>query len=638
MVLLVVLALTLVAPPLSFIEMRALDVLYLLRPARQPDRRIEVLDIGNYPDLYEHLRDPRDSQEDGCKIPRLAYAEAVRRLSRWGARVIAFDVYFTRRCEYEDERLAAAFREAGNVVVAATTKTRPGAVGLQDPVEPLDEAVWAVGHPVAHRPNESARSIPLLVRDYDSGREYFALSLLAFQRFRGVEPTEAKLSPGGRLLTDGLRVPVLSGERIHLFSPGGGSEVAESQASSAAAIEVVRGDNVEQIPGLNTWTALLVNWVGRQGTIQLRPLREVLAIDDDEQGRELFGGKAIIIGRTGWDEWWTSVGAMPGLEIQANALNTLMSGAFIRPISPWGMLALMVAFILATASAVHRLKGARAIAAVAFLMVAAVVIARQLLVERGIWVYLFHCELGIGLTWGATVFAESGKVTGLLTRFVPSFMGRPEAPGVGEVRTMDASILFSDIRGYTGIAEKLSAVETLTMLSEYQSTVEDIITRHGGTIVKTPGDAILAVFWKDVGGLNHATCAVRSGVEILSDLPRVGQAWQAVGVDLKIGIGIDAGQVAMGLVGKRHLEPTVIGDPVNVSQRLESLTKTLGCPLIFSENVRAGLPEDVEAPCLDEVTVRGREMPLRVYGIGAPDGLCQRLEHRADSAEKEKTE
>jgi adenylate cyclase len=200
---------------------------------------------------------------------------------------------------------------------------------------------------------------------------------------------------------------------------------------------------------------------------------------------------------------------------------------------------------------------------------------------------------------------------------------------------MDASILFSDIRGYTGISEQLSAADTLTMLNTFQSACEEIITRYGGTIVKTPGDAILAAFWQEMDGRSHATCALLSGREILEDLPVMGRAWEAAGVTLEIGIGIDAGQVAMGLVGGRHLEPTVIGDPVNVAQRLETLTKELKCPLIFSESVRERIHHDVDAQCLQEVTVRGRQMPLRVYGVGGPREGCQQT---ADPAEKEKTE
>ena len=109
-------------------------------------------------------------------------------------------------------------------------------------------------------------------------------------------------------------------------------------------------------------------------------------------------------------------------------------------------------------------------------------------------------------------------------------------------------------------------------------------------------------------------------------------------VKLAIGIGIDAGEVAMGLVGKRHLEPTVIGDAVNVAQRLEDLTKTLKCPLIFSENVHERLRGEVEAVCFDEMVVRGRETPLRVYGIAGLAGPEAVREQRGDLAGREKSE
>ncbi len=624
----VVLVVVLVAPSLSFIEVRSLDVLYMLRPSREPDPRIAIVDVGDDPGEYEHLRDPRDSVTEGCKIPRLAYAEAVRRLSHWGAKVIVFDLMFGRRCPHEDKRLAQAFQQAGNVVVAATTKTKPGAVGLEDPIAPLDIAVWGVGSPVAHQPNEAIRSIPLLVQDRDSGRQYLALSLVAFQRFREAQPAEAKLTGTGWLITAGERVPVLSGERIRLLGRGRESKASHSNTGGSAVIGVVRGRNVSEIPKLTTWNTMLLNWVGPAGTIRPYRLSELLAISDDEQGRALFGGKAVIIGQADWDAHWTAMGSMPGLEVQANALNTLMSGRFIRPLSPWGMIVVLVVFALATTLTVRQFKGVRALGAVLLLMAVAVALAQQLLAQRGIWMYLSYCELGIGLTWATTTAAESGKVTKLLTRFVPSFIGRPETPGLSEVRSMEASILFSDIRGYTSIAEQLSAVDTLKMLNAYQITVEDIVTRHGGTIVKTPGDAVLAVFWKEVNGHNHAVCALRCAQEMLDDLPIVGRVWKAAGVNLDIGIGIDAGPVAMGLVGKHHLEPTVIGDPVNVAQRLESLTKVQKRALIFSESVQERLGQEIEVERLDQVTVKGRTMPLTVYGVTASRNPMTEPEHQ----------
>ncbi len=614
MVLVVLLILTIVAPSLSFIEVRALDFLYALRPSRAASPDIAVVDIGEDPDAYERWRDPRDPPSSGCEIPRLVYAEAARRLSRWGARAIVFDTWFRRSCPYEDKHLADAFRSSGNVIVAATTKTEPRSVSLQDPVDPLLAAVWAVGSPVVNQPNADVRSVPLVLRGQDSNREYLALSLLAFECLKGATPHSSQ-AKGSEIIAAGLKVPVQSDERIHLLNFDGATEVGEENEKGVAAISVVRGANVTRIPEITTWNAMLVNWAGPQGTFKPRGLDELLAITDDDEGRRLYGGKAVLIGRLQSDVLWTAVGAMPGLEIHANALQTLLSGEFIRPLPVWGMFGLLALFATGTGSVVRRLKGARAIGSVLLAMALGVIVARQFMVGWGIWVYLFTLELGIGLSWGLTAVVEGGKMAGLLARFVPSFIERSDASDAGQVQTMDASILFSDIRGFTGTAEQLPAADVLSLLNSYQSAAEEVIARHGGTIVKTPGDAILAVFWKHTRGLSHAVCALQAGKEMLTDLPKMTRAWEAMGVEAEIGVGINAGQVAIGLVGTHHLEPTVIGDAVNVAQRLEGLTKTLDSPLIFSESIRECLPAGTEAVCLDQVTVRGRGTPLKVYGL-----------------------
>jgi adenylate cyclase len=230
---------------------------------------------------------------------------------------------------------------------------------------------------------------------------------------------------------------------------------------------------------------------------------------------------------------------------------------------------------------------------------------------------LFASKAALGIVASELRSAESTsrRLEGLSARLIPSFIGEPGTAESGDVRAMDASVLFSDIRGYTRTAERLSVTDTLAMLSTYHASVEDIVARHGGRIVKTPGDAVLAAFWKETRGRSHAMCALKCGEEILDDLPRAARAWEGMGARLEIGIGINAGQVAAGLIGKHHLEPTIIGDPVNVAQRLESATKSLQCPLIFSESVRERLPGDVEAVFLDQVTVSGREAPLRIYSL-----------------------
>lgn len=618
-VLLVVVLVSVLAPRLSFIEVRALDALHMLSPASGPSRYVELIDIGDDPAPYAHLRDPRDTSDDRLEIPRLAYARAAELLSRWGAKVVVFDLMFKRHSPIEDDALAEAFRNAGNVVIAAVTKVKPGAVGLEQPISPLDKAAWAVGSPAAHQPNETVRSIPLVVRDHETGRQYLSLTLLALQRFHGASPDWIELVEGCKLATAHCRVPLLSGERISLLSSGPPAPNAPD-TTSAAGIEVVSNDSSVRALELETWNAMLINWLGPAGTVKPHRLSNVLSMSD-EQGRQTFDGRAVVIGKMSWDEHWTAVGAMSGPEIQVNALNTLLSEQFIRPMAPGAFLLILALAALLATLAVRHLQRAHATVAVIGLMAVGAVVGRELLVRSNIWMYIFYLEFGIVLAATGTVVAESGKVTALLARFVPSFIGGPTRLPLGEVRTMDATVLFSDIRGFTGHAEQLPPDVMLDLLNDYHSALEDIIVEHGGTIVKTPGDAILAVFWQERRGANHAECAFAAGREMMKQLPALARRWEEAGVDLDTGIGINTGPVAIGLVGKQHLEPTVIGDPVNVAQRLESLTKELGHSLIFSETVCQHLDDPGGAECLGPVPLKGREMPIVVHGLHNPDGV-----------------
>jgi adenylate cyclase len=237
-----------------------------------------------------------------------------------------------------------------------------------------------------------------------------------------------------------------------------------------------------------------------------------------------------------------------------------------------------------------------------------------------VWNHFFLLALSVLLAWGITLPAQSNKVAAVLQRFVPAFMAGTGERELAEVQTRDASVLFSDIRNYTTISEHLGAEAVLRLLGPYRAALERIVREHGGAIVITPGDAVLAVFWQDHKGANHPTSATKAGIDILAKLPELAGPWAEQGATLQVGVGVNAGPVAMGFVGEQNLEVTVIGDAVNVSQRLESLTKELGYPLIVSESVHSRLKEDVGAVYIDEVTVKGRKLPIRVYGVAGPEG------------------
>ena len=276
----------------------------------------------------------------------------------------------------------------------------------------------------------------------------------------------------------------------------------------------------------------------------------------------------------------------------------------------------MALLALLTVLMTRDLRGWRAATATILLMFGVAVLAIQLMARQGTWLYLFSCELGIVMSWGLTEASESRRAARLLSQFVPSFLHKAEVRRPGEIRSLEATLLYSDIRGFTTTAEQLSSTDTLGMLNVFHSAMEDLIAKHGGSIVKVPGDAILAVFWRDRRSANHATCALRAAREMLANLPALARAWEAAGVRLEIGIGLNSGSVAMALVGKHHLEPTVIGDAV----------KRLGAP--GEPDQRGGVPAGLERgdprPAAGGV---GCQIPGRIRGQGAT-GTGEVLRHR----------
>ena len=194
--------------------------------------------------------------------------------------------------------------------------------------------------------------------------------------------------------------------------------------------------------------------------------------------------------------------------------------------------------------------------------------------------------------------------------------------GVGETRSV--AILFSDIRSFTNISEKNRADVLVAFLNRYFSTMVEIIKKHGGTIDKFIGDAIMAEFGTPVSYEDNCRRAVMAAYEMRDALPTVemGDLVMPDGMVFNIGIGIHYGEVIVGSIGsKDKTDYSVIGDNVNLASRLEGLTKTYGTQILVSESVRADAGED--SFCfrhLDDVRVKGKKKAVPIYAVDrSPD-------------------
>ncbi len=187
---------------------------------------------------------------------------------------------------------------------------------------------------------------------------------------------------------------------------------------------------------------------------------------------------------------------------------------------------------------------------------------------------------------------------------------------VGERK--EVTILFSDIRGYTTLTENLGAAEVVLLLNQYFETMVEAVFNYEGTLDKFIGDALMAVFGAPLPLTeNHAWRAVQSALDMRRRLEEFNQRRiiQAQ-PQIRIGIGISSGDVVSGNIGSRkRMDYTVIGDGVNLSSRLEAVTKEYGCDILLSEFTYKMCSDRIWVRQLDKIRVKGKHQAVNIYEL-----------------------
>ncbi len=198
------------------------------------------------------------------------------------------------------------------------------------------------------------------------------------------------------------------------------------------------------------------------------------------------------------------------------------------------------------------------------------------------------------------------------------------------------TVMFSDIRGFTTISEKMGASELANFLNDYLSPMTDIIQENRGTIDKYMGDAIMAIFGAPIEFANHAEKGVDAALAMLSKLEDMRLEWRKVGLpEIDIGVGLNTGDMSVGNMGSRRIfSYTVMGDSVNLGSRLEGINKEYGTRLIVSEYTRAELGPDYVCRELDRVKVKGKKLPVTIFEVMGKGELPEKrdLAKRFDEA------
>ncbi len=184
---------------------------------------------------------------------------------------------------------------------------------------------------------------------------------------------------------------------------------------------------------------------------------------------------------------------------------------------------------------------------------------------------------------------------------------------IGETEELEVTVLMSDIRGYSGIAERTAPTNLAGQLNRHRAEMNRAIIAHGGTVMQFVGDAVMAVFGAPDPTADHAARAVAAAIDMHDAQKRVNADWQAEGLDaFGLGIGISSGPVAAALLGsEEHVEYTLVGDTVNLAQRLQQW----GEPgeTVLSEATHAALETPPACDVIEPDLVKGRETPVGAY-------------------------
>ena len=344
-------------------------------------------------------------------------------------------------------------------------------------------------------------------------------------------------------------------------------------------------------------------------------------------------GKIVLVGATAsdlHDEYLTPAShgqAMSGVEIQANVIQALLEGESLRLSSTLAELAILIglALLLLICGLTFKLRYMLVTAlviSVGYVVTVVAVSGNGLLLPV---VYPLSLIVAIVVLDIAYRYRdESGR-----RLFIQQAFGRYVSPTVvdklvkGEAalelggHKEELTILFSDIRGFTTLSEKMAPEDLVHFLNEYLTGMTGAVLDQEGTVDKYIGDAVMAFWGAPLPQSDHAIRAVETALTMRTRLAKLNARWAAQGrPTIDIGIGLNTGRVIVGNMGsEKRFDYTVIGDDVNLASRLESLTKFYGVGILVSEATLRELNGRYLTRPLDKVAVKGKKDAVKIFEV-----------------------
>jgi adenylate cyclase len=384
---------------------------------------------------------------------------------------------------------------------------------------------------------------------------------------------------------------------------------------------------------------IVLNWHGRALSYQRVSYADIyndFQRKIPQRAPDEFKDKIVIIGATATglhDVRATPVdGFYTGVEILATAIDNLKNADALRPVSKWfiGTLGVLLVGLLAWAftHAYKLLNIGVVLAGITIALLFAVYGALSSLWLFAVltpllfaWVYYLIAALMEYLKERKTRELAIATFSRFLDpRVVQALVSRGETMESMSGKSSEITVLFSDIRGFTTLSENSTPEQVVELLNAYFSQQSAAVFSHEGTLDKYIGDAIMAFWGAPASQPDHALKAVAGALAMSEQLEMFRQQHGDLAKDIEIGIGVHSGQAVVGFIGSENRQDyTAIGDTVNLSSRIEGLTKGIARVLVSQETRDLCIKQSGDAPCSFEFidcgshAVKGRAQPVQLY-------------------------
>ncbi len=574
-----------ITTPIERVDLTARDLVMRLRGKQEPSPDIVIVAIDEFSFNWTGFQWP---------WPREYYAEMIDQINQGGGKVVGVDIVLSEKDKNpaSDEALAQALNEspyAVAVVQVYGTKVDDQTVyTFSQPIVQIRDVLDGMGTSAVSSDEDAVvRSVQAFATYNDRSIYHWAFEIAGLHL--GVD--EPSNPTGSSIEFNGQTVPLTAGNMLINFAGPAGTYTTYSAAN----------------------------------------VRDGVTLESDP---DAFRGKIVLIGNTTLTQHdvfptpYSTRVLTPGVEIVANAIDTILNGSYIREAPLW--LTLLITIIAAVLAAlISNIKRptvtliTMGVVMIGYLIAGLIIFIRERLFLPAVApeVMLFLGVVLPTLEHAVSQELEKRRVRSLFSRFispemVEQMMNTQDLNSLN--KRSDVSIIFSDIRGFTTLSEKLAPEDVVALLNPYLEAMSEVIYKHGGTVDKYEGDAIIAFFGEPVHYPDHALRALRASLDMRKALEKLRNDWAKEGrpSQIEMGIGVNSGEVFVGMVGSsQRINYTVIGDNANLASRLQDLTKTYAWPILISESTYQSVKGEFDTEFADAVTVKGKTQAVNVYKV-----------------------